>query len=85
VSQRKQWSRGDKWAAIGVLVVVIFGVGAYFVPEIRKTLGLDKSAPAAQMPGQQNTVQQNTTGAGSVAVNGDGNRVTTNVTSGGKK
>lgn len=59
-------------ALLTLLATVILGVGAYFMPEIRRLIGLEKSAPTS-------SVRQTTKGAGSVAVNGNGNRVSTNV------
>jgi len=50
--QKASWSRDQKLAVIGWVVggviAVIIGVSAYFVPEVRRFLHLDKSTPTAQ-------------------------------------
>ncbi len=78
--QHKRWTRSEKWTAIGVLVAILLGIGSFFVPEVRRALGVARPAPVEHLP-----VQQNTAGAGSVAVNGNGNTVSTTVTNGENK
>lgn len=54
MTQRHRWTRGEKLAGLGVLAPIVFGIGAYFVPEIRRVVGVEKPALAAQTPAQQN-------------------------------
>lgn len=46
VKRKSKWSRGEKWTAAGVIVAVLAAIAAivasYFVPEVRRKLGLEK-------------------------------------------
>jgi hypothetical protein len=46
----KKWSRAELWTAVGVLVAVVIGVSAFFVPEVRRFIGLEKPTVPAVIP-----------------------------------
>jgi len=41
------WSRSDKLAVTGILFAILIGIGAYFGPEVRRAIRLDKPTNAA--------------------------------------
>ena len=56
--RKSEWSRGDKWTAAGVIVALIAGIVSFFVPEIRRKLGLEKpAAPPIEVSKPESTKQ----------------------------
>jgi hypothetical protein len=63
------WTRDQKLVTVSAFLIVVIGVSAFFVPEVRRSLHLENP------PETTHAIQSTTTGNGNVVVTGNGNVV----------
>lgn len=63
-----KWSRGEKWGAGAVAVAILAIVASFFVPEVRRFIGLEKPVPASAVISNPGPAQKPPTPPPTIAV-----------------